>query len=540
MIITGGVIGAALTLATYRYTNRFEIAEKKRHKKEELKFKNKWKLAMQYAGIKNKNEQTFTVLKYIPKDSYGCDAIISIPLGKSYSDLYKLIPMLETTFGAKIISEIASTSKNCAYIRVAYDLSNASNKDRVRFIWNRIMASDDKLRNQNDETFKLANINEQEEYGYDLLVEIPDGLNPKILESIKTTLETNFRGKVYMRTKSFDNKLEMTVVEKELPDDYKFVPVQCGVEELYLGMTYYYKPTTINLKVLSHMMYSGNTNTGKTVCLMTALTNHIYWHDETKWDLFLSMISAKKDLKIFANVKQCKYFADNLEKAYLMFKHLWNIMHQRNQQFETDSTIMNLYDWNKKYPRRRMKPIIVATDEISFFMSSDLDKQNEKTMKDECRALMWELLKEGRNCGIHFLSCLQRPDTLSFPAPMKALIGAKACFYQPNTASSLVVLDTTEATELRKQREAIVDGEEKELMKTVFLTPEMIQEYIKHREEPNHKHLNLENQPKEETTKDNKSEKPTETKKSTKSKETSPKPNNKQSTFKLNKKGDDK
>jgi hypothetical protein len=74
---------------------------------------------------------------------------------------------------------------------------------------------------------------------------------------------------------------------------------------------------------------------------------------------------------------------------------------------------------------------------------------------------------------------------------MKALIGGKVCFYQPNTASSLVVLDSTEATNLRKQREAIVDGEEKLLMKTLYLTPEMIEMYLKDQIEENHKHLNL-------------------------------------------------
>jgi hypothetical protein len=238
-------------------------------------------------------------------------------------------------------------------------------------------------------------------------------------------------------------------------------------------------------------MYSGNTNTGKTVCLMTGLTNLIHSYRDGAFSLYLAMISAKKDLKIFANTKPCKFFAKTIEESYYMFFHLREIMLQRNKMFEGDSTVMNLYDWNKKYKDRQVKPIFVATDEISFYMPTDMDSDDVKDLKNKCRSLMWELLKEGRNCGIHFFSCLQRPDTNSFPAPMKALIDGKVCFYQPNTASSLVVLDSTEATNLRKQREAIVDGEEKLLMKTLYLTPEMIEMHLKDQIEENHKHLNL-------------------------------------------------
>lgn len=513
MIITAGLVGIGLTLATYRYTNRVEIAKKKKEKVEETEFRNKFNTTMKYIGEKNKNEQTYSVLKYIPK-KYGCDAIISIPVGLDYGKFSKLVSALRSSLGAEVFSNPASDYKT-AYIRVVENFDAADSKDQIRFKWNTIMASNNKLYNQNYETYKITSIKEKEEYGFDVEITIPDGLDYPTLEGLQTTLENNFRGKIYQDYVHFDNKAKMTIVTKELPDDKKFEPVKFDVEELYLGMTYNYKPVTVDLKILSHMSYSGTTNTGKTICLLTALTNNIYWHDENKWDLFLSMISAKKDLKVFANVKQCKYFADTLEKALLMFKHLRSIMLQRNAQFEHDELIMNISEWNKKFPNRKMKPIIVATDEISFYAESSIDNERTANLKAQCRDIMFELYREGRSVGIHLLSSLQRPDRLSVPPEMKALIGAKVCFYLPNQASAKTALDTTEATTLRKQREAIVEGTDKVIMKTLYLTPEMIQEYIKHRIEPNHQHLNLGNQSNEPTP-DNTSTKPTEEKKSSK------------------------
>jgi S-DNA-T family DNA segregation ATPase FtsK/SpoIIIE len=204
------------------------------------------------------------------------------------------------------------------------------------------------------------------------------------------------------------------------------------------------------------------------------------------------MISAKKDIRIFANCKQVKYYATDINESLLMYQHLRNVMIQRNKMFNEDGDeIMNIRDWNKKHPYKKLKEVIVASDEITFYMPTSFDSPEVVKAKEKCRDIMWEIYKEGRNCGIHIIACLQRPDQVSFPATMKALIGARICFYQPNTASSLTVIDTAEATNIRKQREAIVDGTEKVLMKTMYLTPEMIKKYITNSVESNHQYLNL-------------------------------------------------
>jgi S-DNA-T family DNA segregation ATPase FtsK/SpoIIIE len=86
---------------------------------ETYRVKSKFKDVMKGAGIKNKQEQVFEVLKAI-KTKYGFDLIISIPRGLSYEKLEKLIPEIEAGLGC--VSEIEwKRFKNCVYLKAAMD-----------------------------------------------------------------------------------------------------------------------------------------------------------------------------------------------------------------------------------------------------------------------------------------------------------------------------------------------------------------------------------------------------------------------------------
>jgi S-DNA-T family DNA segregation ATPase FtsK/SpoIIIE len=157
-------------------------------------------------------------------------------------------------------------------------------------------------------------------------------------------------------------------------------------------------------------------------------------------------------------------------------------------------------------------------------MPNSTDSDKVKEWKEKCLDMIFQLIKEGRNCGIYVMLSLQRPDRENCPAPIKSQCNTKVIFHQNNIASSLVVCDSEEAIHL-KQREAIVLMDEKKYMKTLYLDNNMIEEYIKPIHEDNHKFLNLEGYDKTAVTHENTTpDKP----KSTSNTKTSPN-NNKES-----------
>lgn len=396
-MITEGLILGGVAWLLYRKDNLEKIEEKKRLKKQEKEFINKWKLTMKYNGIKNKNEQTFEVLKYIPK-KYGCDAIISLPLGLSYEDLF----------------------------------------------------------------------------------------------NIKDVIESSLSGIVDMEWKQFDNCIYLKFAKEQVTDDYKYTPIKTKPWELVLGITPFMEIVKSDMSKNPMTLVSGSNNSGKTYCVLTALTNLVNQHDTSEIELYLAQISNKKDLRKFANVKQCKYYAETPEKALLMYKHIHNILVRRNMIFNNvkEGYVDNVFEYNKRFPKKKLSFIYVVADEFSFYMPSSVDSEEVTLWKQQCLDLIFQIIKEGRSAGVYLIASLQRPDRQNMESSTKSQFNTKVIFKQNNNASSLVVCDSDEATKL-KQREAIVWMDDKKLMKTMYLDNKMIEQYISDKIEKDHKYLNL-------------------------------------------------
>jgi S-DNA-T family DNA segregation ATPase FtsK/SpoIIIE len=398
MIVSLGLLGIGATVVKYRMDNKEDIQKNKINKENEAKFRNNWNITMKYNGIKNKNDQTFEVLKYIPREKYGCDVIVSIPKGLSYDDLISRQAVIESSIG----------------------------------------------------------------------------------------------GIVEMEWKQFDNCIYLKCADKQINDKEKYTPVKLEPYQLLLGITPFHEYVIADMKISPHILYSGSNNSGKTMCLLTGMTNLVNIHNPNTVELYLAQISAKKDLRKLANLKHTKYYADTSDKAYLMYKHLINIVARRNDIFNkvTDGYVDNIFDYNKKFTKKKLPYIYVVCDEFSYYMPSSVDSEAISEWKTKCLDLILQLVKEGRSCGVYCIASLQRPDRENMNAFTKSQFNTKVVFHQNNLPSSLVVCDTEEAIHL-KQREAIVLMENKVKMKTLYFDNKMLEEYTKIAIDINHKYLNL-------------------------------------------------
>lgn len=475
MIIEGLILSGILTHNYLKET------------KDERHFKKNWNKIMILLRLKNNYDQYFEVLKYIPTE-YGCDVILSIPNGLSYYTLYKVKDVLESNLHANIIMDWKK-EKHCIYIKVYNHSDNLCLKNNVNLKWSNIIENTEKCYSKAGETFKIRKITEAD-YGFNLDISIPSGLDFDKLYSLKSKISSSFNAIADIKNEDFKNTVY--VITKPFEDNVKYTPVLVKPWELYIGQTYYYKPVIISMKDNPHLLYSGITNSGKTVCLLTAITNLVhYYHKEI--ELYLAQISSKKDLRKFANVKQTKYFADTPHKAELMYKHVYDEMLRRNNLFNNvkDEYIDNIFDYNKKFKNGKLPFIYVCTDEFAAYMKASFDSKQTSEWKDNCLNYLLSIIREGRSVGIYILASLQRPDQQSLPATLKSQFNTKVVFRQSNSASSLVVCDDTSATTLKKREAYCITNEGKELMKTIYLDNNLIMEYIEKSIEKSHKFIDI-------------------------------------------------
>lgn len=497
------ILFGAISLATTGYLAYKDINKTSiKLRKDRSKFRYKFQQFMKAINKENKLEQTYEVLKYIPK-KYGCDAIISIPIGYNVKKLIELVSALEINYKANIIIE-PSLEKNSAYMRVHYIDFNIDIEDEIRFKWYKCMSNIDKARNSIGETFNIKSIKNIKDFngdvcGYELNINISNGLDyTKIISNINIIKDTLEVKRIFANYNQDTNYISIKLIFIPIDDKLKFKPIKTNsVMDMYVGMCYDYNSVILHFKILSHLAYVGMPNTGKTVALLTGLTNHIYWYSDREWELYLSQISHKKDLAIFKDVKQCRYYADTLEKAYLLLQYLYKVYEDRNKKFiqyfeEHDVFVGDIYDWNRYNPHSKMREIYFASDEFSSYQPDETDNDDLAKLKSKCLVLLLKLFKEARSSGIHVLISLQRSDKQSLDPRMKQTIGNIISFKQPNIASSLTVLGDDSAFYLAPQREAIVEANERYLMKTLYLTKEDIMKCIKKSIDKSHKnYINL-------------------------------------------------
>lgn len=326
------------------------------------------------------------------------------------------------------------------------------------------------------------------EYGYNLTIGL-NALGYEGLEKLIGRIETSTGSLISIKQNDNLRTATVDIITVKLTDDYKFKPVKVKPYELYLGKTYTMKDVIVSMKDLPHVLYSGINSSGKTYCVITALTNLIYWHSEREIELFLSQISAKKDLRKFKDCKQCRGYAANLQESYELFKYIYHVMLKRIDIFNSvkDKFIDDIYEFNTLYPGRKMRIIYVAMDEFTAYMPDSLDSSKDADIKQKCLDLLIKIIQQSRCAGIYILTSLQRADKESLPPRLKAQFNCRVSFKQSNIASSLVVCDSEKAFHLKPKREALVNADTEYLMKTLYLDNDMIAEFIKDKKDTSNK-----------------------------------------------------
>lgn len=344
----------------------------------------------------------------------------------------------------------------------------------------------DTLENNNLD-YKVINI-ENTENGYKVIISLY-GVGFEKLENAKDLLESSLGSYVEIQQNENIKTATIYVIEEKLTDSYKYTPIKVKAYELFIGKTYTLQDVILNIRDLPHVLFSGINSSGKTLCMITALVNLIQFNSARDIELFLAQVSAKKDLRKFKDIKQCRGYASTLEEAYKMFQYLYHTMEKRISMFNSIKSryVDDIYEWNKAFPKRKMRVIYLAMDEFTSYMPDSLDNKEDTELKTKCLDLLVKLIQQSRCTGIYVLASLQRPDKESLPPRLKAQFNCKVSFKQSNIASSLVVTDSEKAFNLRPKREAIVNADEEYLMKTLYIDNKMIKDILESHIDMDHK-----------------------------------------------------
>lgn len=491
-------------------TGIMALTEDHRHEgRVKKEIENKWNYLMlsHQNSAQNKINQHYELVKIIIKE-YGFNAIVTMPVGTSMNDIRKLLPSIEMAYGGDAILEM-SNDKTSAYLRVAINGLNISDRDKIKFKWYKTFFKGERCRNNYGETYKIEKVedivnpnknkdDEDRVVGHKLVVSIPEGLNYDNLSSFEESIG-NTIGRCFMKWNKKIRRAEVEIITNPLKNSERFTPIKCEPWELYISMKYSYKPIMLNYKRFPNGIVGGMTGSGKTVSLIMAFLNLCYFYNRDKIRLVIGLISDKQDFRIFKDINQCDYYARDLKDSLKAIKYLTKEASRRNKLFESCKKLTtNIYEYNKLNKKNQLPLIYFMTDEIANYMELSSDSYAIKKEKNEFMDLFWKLAREGRSAGIYITVATQRGDTKNLDSNIKANLTNKISYKQSNTASALTIfgngdnvakrvtsLDMSERESLIEYFEGITIG------KTLYLDTDMMEDLLKDKVVQNKKHLIL-------------------------------------------------
>lgn len=310
-----------------------------------------------------------------------------------------------------------------------------------------------KIKNEDGDTFEPLKISVLEN-GITYVVNIPTGFKVDKLENITDEINTHFEGITTIKRVKFANYCIVKIITKDI-SDFEFSPVKTKEYELYIGKTLDLQDYKVNLtKAAAHLLIGAPSGKGKSFLLASILTNLMY-NSSNNIEIYLLQIM-KGDIASFEKCKPVKFTAYTLAEVTWGLEKAVEIITSRDKKFRSVG-INNLKNYNKHYPKSKLKRVYLVTEEISFFMESSTDNDEEKELKARCLEALKTIVKAGRSAGVHLITVTQRSTVDNIPSTLKSMM-IRVSLGQISSIDSRNIIESDDAIYL-DEKECLVYGD---------------------------------------------------------------------------------
>ena len=283
------------------------------------------------------------------------------------------------------------------------------------------------IKNELNEKTKLLDKHKQENKNV-YIYSIPKGLSTSDFEEYKEAMEQQLDNKIDIKYEN--KKIIIEEITSKLKSNYPYIlPTKEDKEAFRIPIgASIYGTEYIYPNKIPHTLISGTTGSGKSVCTKSILTSILNMFDEKECEVIL--IDFKMvELNLYKNCKQVVKFAYESEEAVEIIADLLEECKRRYQLFQ-DANVVNLKEYNKKFPDKKLKHQFIFIEEFVMFSEEKVGMKMLRKLASLSRA----------SSQFIFLSC-RRPDNTVIDNVFKANVGNRLCFRTEDNKNSMVILD---------------------------------------------------------------------------------------------------
>jgi DNA segregation ATPase FtsK/SpoIIIE, S-DNA-T family len=270
---------------------------------------------------------------------------------------------------------------------------------------------------------------------------------------------------------SYDGVLIIRVYNEPLPEKVEFTAGK-GWKVVFGATRDRNKLIFHDFEKIPHICFGGATRYGKSNlinCIITSLL--IQQPDNVKFHLV--DLKGGVELCDYENIKQTVSIAYEPEEALEVLENAYHLMKQKQ-------VILKKSGKKKVEDAGITERHFVIIDEVGELNPDEAVSKEEKALKKECQKYMSQISRLGAGLGFRLILATQYGTGDIIPRQCKQNSDAKLCFRVQSGTASKVVLDSDGAEALPKVKgRAIYQmADERVIVQTPLITPEVIQETI--------------------------------------------------------------
>ncbi|MDU6263738.1 MAG: FtsK/SpoIIIE domain-containing protein [Anaerocolumna aminovalerica] len=214
-----------------------------------------------------------------------------------------------------------------------------------------------------------------------------------------------------------------------------------------------------------HMLIAGETGGGKSTSLRSIITNFIL---KSKVKLHLVDLKNGAEFNLFQKSSHVETFCRNIKETENLLMNL-SIEVDRRYDLFYENDVKDIKEYNKKFKHKKLDYQVLIIDEFA-------DLQGNKN----CMAILEELGRKARACGIHLILSTQRPDHKVLTGPIKANISVILGLKTLNSTNSQIIINEPGLEKLRGQGHGIFKRGNKVEIQAPYLDTDKARDLIKH------------------------------------------------------------
>lgn len=294
-----------------------------------------------------------------------------------------------------------------------------------------------KLFNSSGEYAMHLKTNKKADNHFITMWQLPRGLSFKQYQDKADVFGNNLKGQVIIEPRN--GCLMIEVIQGILPTmaPFKFnysdypdmiLPVLIGFDQS--------GPVVIDLQALPHLLVTGTTGTGKSICLKNIILSLAQNDNTLLYGADLGRVNM-----LF--IKEKAVFAGDINEASNVISYLVDLMYKRLEIIE--GIAEDVKEYNEKMPDNKIPYAILLIDEFGF--TSDKMTRDKEGIEQR-KELYTKIASMGllaRKTGIHLVLGIQKPEERLIPTTVRDMLTGRIAHRAESTGASMTALGNTDA-----------------------------------------------------------------------------------------------